>query len=94
MIRHDAYIALGSNLCDPPQQMVTAIEALKNLPETNLVAYATPQWYAPVGGPAQQGDFLNSTAHVHTALPPDTLLSMLLKIFLPQNHVRRQDNIQ
>jgi 2-amino-4-hydroxy-6-hydroxymethyldihydropteridine diphosphokinase len=85
---HDAFIALGSNLGDPPRQIKIAMEAIKNLPETMLMASAAPQWYAPVGGPANQGNFLNTAVHVRTVLAPAALLSQMLAIESRQGRIR------
>jgi 2-amino-4-hydroxy-6-hydroxymethyldihydropteridine diphosphokinase len=89
---HDAYIALGSNLSDPPQQIRAAISAIKNLPTTEWIECAPPRWYAPVGGPPYQGNFLNSAAHIRTKLTPDQLLSQLLAVETQQG--RRRNGVE
>ncbi|MGC8560403.1 MAG: 2-amino-4-hydroxy-6-hydroxymethyldihydropteridine diphosphokinase [Phycisphaerae bacterium] len=84
----EVFVALGSNLGDPPRQIAEAIRALGQLPGTRLIAHAQPRWYAPVGGPPGQGDFLNTAAQLQTDLEPAGLLDQLLAIELHQGRVR------
>jgi 2-amino-4-hydroxy-6-hydroxymethyldihydropteridine diphosphokinase len=74
-----AYVALGSNLGDSRQQLLHAIDALRNLPSTRLLAqsrfYRTPPW-----GVRDQPDFLNAVVVIETPLPPHDLLDALLDI--------------
>ena len=88
---HDVYVALGSNLNDPPRQIAEAIKAIAQLPGTRLIDHASPGWYAPVGGPPGQGDFLNTAAHLRTHLAPAVLLEHLLAIERCRGRVRSVD---
>ncbi|HAE99741.1 MAG TPA: 2-amino-4-hydroxy-6-hydroxymethyldihydropteridine diphosphokinase, partial [Methylophilaceae bacterium] len=60
-----AYIALGSNLKDPVQQVGQALDALKQLPQTQLVKASSLYLTAPVGYD-NQPDFINAVAYVST----------------------------
>lgn len=71
MIR--VYIALGSNLAQPLQQVKTALEALEHLPRTRLVACSAFYRTRPLGA-QDQPDFLNAVVALDTALPPEQLL--------------------
>lgn len=81
------YIGLGSNLEHPRRQLQRAIEALEQLPDTNLIAVSS--WYrsAPVG-PAGQPDYLNAVARLETTLDPESLLNALQGIEQQQGRQR------
>ena len=74
-----AYVALGSNLGDSRQHLLSAVEALAALPHTEVIArsriYRTPPW-----GVLDQPDFLNAAVALETALEPYDLLDALLAI--------------
>lgn len=74
-----AYIALGSNLADPAQQVLRAFDALNHLPHSQLLARSSLYLTAPVGY-ADQPDFINAVAHISTELTPAQLLSAVLDI--------------
>lgn len=76
---HRAYIALGSNLQDPEQQVLRALEELNGLPQTRVVAKSALYRTAPVGYD-NQPDFVNAAAEVHTELEPLALLRALLAL--------------
>ena len=88
LMPQEAFVALGSNLGDPPRQIAEAIRAIGQLPGTQVINHAPPRWYAPVGGPPGQGNFLNTAAHLKTNLEPAELLDQLLTIELHQGRVR------
>lgn len=76
---HRAYIALGSNLQDPRQQVLRAMQELAELPETQVVACSSLYRTAPVGYD-NQPDFINAAAEVLTSLTPLELLRQLLAL--------------
>lgn len=76
---HRAYVALGSNLQDPEQQVLRAFEELNGLPQTRVVAKSALYRTAPVGYD-NQPDFVNAAAEVSTELEPLTLLRALLAL--------------
>ncbi len=74
-----AYVALGSNLDDPPLQLRRAFEALGSLPGSRLVARSSLYRSAPLG-PITQPDFCNAVAGLLTTLEPSALLAELKSI--------------
>ncbi|MBQ4853123.1 2-amino-4-hydroxy-6-hydroxymethyldihydropteridine diphosphokinase [Rhodanobacter sp. B2A1Ga4] len=86
-----AYVALGSNLGDPRQQLLDAMEALANLPDTRLLQrsrlYRTPPW-----GVLEQPPFINAAVELDTALSPHALLNALLAIEQHAGRVRGERN--
>lgn len=76
---HSAYIALGSNLCEPITQVTKAFSALEQLPSTKLIKQSSLYQSEPVGYD-NQPDFINAVAEVSTELTPEILLKELLSI--------------
>lgn len=74
-----AYVALGSNLEDPVEQLRAGIAALAVLPDTALEQCSSFYLSAPVGR-LDQPDFINAVCRVRTALAPAALLRRLLAI--------------
>jgi len=74
-----AFVALGSNLEDPVQQVDAAIAALDHLPATRVLRasclYRTPPW-----GVLDQPDFVNAVAELQTMLAPLDLLDALQRL--------------
>ena len=84
-----AYIALGSNLEDPPAQLKAAVAALGRLPLSRLERLSRVYRSAAVG-PGTQPDYLNAAALLLTALPPLPLLRALQEIEARQGRVRSE----
>ena len=82
-----AYVALGSNLENPRRQLQAGFDALARLPHTRLVAQSPLYRSAPVGY-ADQPDFVNAVAALHTTLAPRALLDALLAIERAHGRVR------
>ncbi|TAL74674.1 MAG: 2-amino-4-hydroxy-6-hydroxymethyldihydropteridine diphosphokinase [Rhodanobacter sp.] len=82
-----AYVALGSNLGDPRQQVLAAFEALAQLPQSRVTArsrlYRTPPW-----GVVDQPWFVNAAARLDTTLAPEALLDGLQAIERRAGRVR------
>ena len=74
-----AFVGLGSNLGDRVALLRGAVEALRELPETQVVAVSSFRDTAPVGV-VEQPRFLNGAAELETALEPRALLEELLAI--------------
>lgn len=74
-----AYVALGSNLEFPQQQILKAFEQLEGLPLTEVVKKSSLYRSTPVGYD-NQPDFINAVAELRTKLDPEKLLSYLLAI--------------
>lgn len=85
-----AYIAIGSNLASPLEQVNAAITALGEIPHSQIVAlshfYRTP----PLG-PQDQPDYLNAAIALDTTLDADTLLDHTQRIELAQGRVRKAE---
>lgn len=86
MIR--VYIALGSNLAKPVDQVNCALEALAHLPRTKLVVCSAFYRSKPLG-PQNQPDFLNAVVALDTELPPEELLDGTQAIEQNQGRVRK-----
>ncbi|MEO7066634.1 MAG: 2-amino-4-hydroxy-6-hydroxymethyldihydropteridine diphosphokinase [Rhodanobacter sp.] len=86
-----AYVALGSNLDDPRQQVLDAIRALGELPATRVLQqshlYRTPPW-----GVLDQPMFINAAVKLDTPLEPHALLAALFRIEQDAGRVRAQRN--
>lgn len=74
-----AYIALGSNLEDPRVQVLRAVAALRELPQSRFVVLS-PLYESRPFGPIEQPDFVNAVAGLLTLLEPEVLLSHLQRI--------------
>ncbi len=74
-----ALVGLGSNLDDPVQQVVRALDALAARPDLRLLRrsrlYRSMPW-----GRTDQPAFINAVAEIETALAPQALLQTLLDI--------------
>ena len=86
-IAYVAYVALGSNLEQPQRQLQAGFDALRRLPDTQLIAQSSLYRSAPVGY-ANQPDFVNAVAALRTALAPRALLDALLAIEREHGRVR------
>lgn len=73
------FIGLGSNLGDRERNLNQAIEQIRLLPQTQLLALSRTHETDPVGGPPQ-GKFLNAAAKLETQLKPFDLLHRLQEI--------------
>jgi 2-amino-4-hydroxy-6-hydroxymethyldihydropteridine diphosphokinase len=74
----DAWVGLGANLGDRRATLEAALDALRTLPRTRLVARSRPWASAPVG--AVGPDYLNAVARLDTSLDARTLLARLQAI--------------
>ena len=86
-----AFIGLGSNLHQPAEQVLQAMEALSTLPQTRLVRGSSLYLSAPVGF-QEQPDFINAVAHIETGLSPRALLAALLDLEHRHGRVRARRN--
>lgn len=74
-----AWIALGSNLDDPPARLESALAAIDGLPRTRRVL-TSPFYRTLPLGPVEQPDFCNAVTAVDTGLAPLELLDALQAI--------------
>ena len=70
-------IALGSNLGDRLAQLVSGVEALVACNDLNVEAVSSLYETAPVGGPDNQGAYLNGAALIETKLQAGDVLARL-----------------
>ena len=85
-----AYIALGSNLSTPVEQLRAALRALAELPSSQLAAVSSFYASDPLG-PPDQPRFVNAVAAVDTELAPLELLDALQRIEHEQGRVRKAE---
>ena len=86
-VMHKAYIALGSNLNMPQQQLQEAIKSLQNMATTEVVAISPFYQSIPLG-PQDQPDYINAVACINTKLKPLELLQQLQNIEQQQGRQR------
>jgi len=86
MIRR-VYIGIGSNLGDREFLIRKAVEALRQLPQTNVSGVSSLYDTEPVGE-TDQPPFLNAVAALDTELGPDALLDVLLAVEAAHGRVR------
>lgn len=79
------FVGVGSNLGDPVSQAKEAIQALAELPDSQLVLCSGLYCSRPMG-PADQPDYVNAVAQLETGLAPLALLDALQAI--EQHHGR------
>ena len=84
------YIALGSNLASPLEQVNAAVKVLGEIPDTRLVAVSS-FYRTPPLGPQDQPDYLNAAVALETTLAPEVLLSHTQRIELQQGRVRKAE---
>lgn len=82
-----AYIALGSNLAQPAQQLRRAAAAIAELPGCRIQAIS-PVFRSAAVGPGQQPDYLNAVLALATELAPLDLLEALQGIERAQGRER------
>lgn len=88
MIR--VYLALGSNLAQPLDQVNAALAALAALPQTQLVTCSSFYRSTPLG-PQDQPDYLNAVVALDTTLAPEALLDATQAIEQQQGRVRKAE---
>ncbi|WP_283130000.1 2-amino-4-hydroxy-6-hydroxymethyldihydropteridine diphosphokinase [Enterovibrio norvegicus] len=88
MIR--VYIAIGSNLGNPVEKASLAIDALKQLPNTQFVCCSSLYSSKPMG-PSHQPDYVNAVAIVDTLLEPLDLLDQTQRIELEFGRERKDE---
>ena len=81
------YIALGSNLEGPQQQLTLALQALAKLPASTLIC--TSSFYrSKAVGPGEQNDYINAACKLKTELGAHDLLRALQQIENDQGRIR------
>lgn len=85
-----AYIALGSNLASPLEQVNAAVNAIGEIPQSRIVAVSS-FYRTPPLGPQDQPDYLNAAVALETELDADALLDNTQRIELQQGRVRKAE---
>ncbi|XES84985.1 2-amino-4-hydroxy-6-hydroxymethyldihydropteridine diphosphokinase [Franconibacter pulveris] len=85
-----AYIAIGSNLASPLDQVNAAIAALAAIAQSRLLAQSS-FYRTPPLGPQDQPDYLNAAVALETALAPQVLLDHTQRIEWEQGRVRKAE---
>ncbi|WP_000215155.1 2-amino-4-hydroxy-6-hydroxymethyldihydropteridine diphosphokinase [Escherichia sp. TW14182] len=85
-----AYIAIGSNLASPLEQVNAAVKAIGDIPESCILAVSS-FYRTPPLGPQDQPDYLNAAVALETALAPEELLNYTQRIELQQGRVRKAE---
>lgn len=85
-----AYIALGSNLASPLEQVNAAVQTLGSIPDSQIVAISS-FYRTPPLGPQDQPDYLNAAVALETTLAPEELLNHTQRIELQQGRVRKAE---
>ncbi|HBS5720901.1 TPA: 2-amino-4-hydroxy-6-hydroxymethyldihydropteridine diphosphokinase [Klebsiella aerogenes] len=84
------YIAIGSNLASPLEQVNAAIRALAEIPDSRVVSVSS-LYRTPPLGPQDQPDYLNAAVALETSLAPEALLDHTQRIELQQGRVRKAE---
>ncbi|MBL5966554.1 2-amino-4-hydroxy-6-hydroxymethyldihydropteridine diphosphokinase [Lelliottia amnigena] len=85
-----AYIAIGSNLASPLDQVNAAVQALADIKQSRVMAVSA-YYRTPPLGPQDQPDYLNAAVVLDTALDAETLLDNTQRIELQQGRVRKDE---
>ena len=72
-----AYSALGSNVGERDTTLRVALQKLHARAGISVRRISQFHKTEPVGGPADQGDYLNAAAEIETDLPPEDLLAAM-----------------
>lgn len=87
----DVFIALGSNLANPIQQIKNAIDEIARFEQTNLLKSSSLYRSKPLGG-LKQPDYVNAVIKVRTTLTPLSLLDALLATEVAHGRTRDEQN--
>jgi 2-amino-4-hydroxy-6-hydroxymethyldihydropteridine diphosphokinase len=81
-----ALLGLGSNLGDRESTLNSALAEIDALPNVRVMRRSEWHRSRPLGGPPDQGEFLNGAAVVETSVPPLAFLELLQRV--EQRHGR------
>ncbi len=74
------FLGIGSNLGNRYKNIKLALEKINRLKDTQILESSRIIESEPVGGPLEQGKFLNAVLKMRTALSPSLLLKKLKNI--------------
>ena len=92
MPAHTAYIAFGSNLSSPEQQIRDALTALAALAIKDSSLIVSSLYASQAIGPGEQPDYINGVCQLTTELQADALLTALQAIETSQGRTRSVKN--
>ncbi|NRA41454.1 MAG: 2-amino-4-hydroxy-6-hydroxymethyldihydropteridine diphosphokinase [Pseudomonadales bacterium] len=92
MPAHTAYIAFGSNLSSPEQQIRHALTALAALAVKGTSLSVSSLYASKAIGPGEQPDYINGVCQLTTELQADALLTALQAIETSQGRTRSVKN--
>jgi len=84
-----AYIGLGSNLDDPRSRIRSAIQSIKQFPDTTLLGCSSCYRSKPLGS-RNQAEYINAVVEVDTRLDAEQLLLRMQAVENQQGRVRTQ----
>lgn len=84
------YIAIGSNLASPLEQVKAALDAIGDIPHSRVIAVSS-FYRTPPLGPQDQPDYLNAAVALETTLDAESLLDHTQHIELQQGRVRKAE---
>ena len=85
-----AFVGVGANLGDPRAQVVSAIAALRELPDTQCIACSSLYASSPVDAPGP--DYFNAVVELQTRLTASQLLQALHAIEAQHGRARSTTN--
>ena len=91
VMKHSAFIGLGSNLANPAAQVLQAMQAIGELPDTRVLARSSLYRSAPIGY-LDQPDFINAVVKIETTLQPLALLRSMLELEQDNGRTREFKN--
>jgi 2-amino-4-hydroxy-6-hydroxymethyldihydropteridine diphosphokinase len=83
-------IALGSNLGDRTANLRHALDQLDTHDAVHVTARSRAFFTEPIGGPGDQGEFVNAAACLETTLSPGALFQVLREVETQLGRQRRQ----
>lgn len=87
-----AVLALGSNLGESAVTLASAVTALEGTERVRVLKQSPVARTSPVGGPADQPDFLNQVIEIATTLSPQELLRRTQAIEAEHHRARGAEN--
>jgi 2-amino-4-hydroxy-6-hydroxymethyldihydropteridine diphosphokinase len=84
------FIGIGSNLANPHQQVLSAIEQLKLLPCCRFIQQSSLYRSQPMG-PQDQPNYVNAVVQLETILEAEALLDLLQQIELDAGRERNKE---
>lgn len=81
------YIALGSNLSNPKEQVHNAVKHIEKIPRTRVIAKSS-LYKTPPLGPQNQPEYINQVICIETTLTAYALLQALLAIEIKMGRIR------